>query len=131
MERREGLVEECAQGQQTCDGDGDGPAEAGEHGVQTDDHDCMRFTRGLRPTVVAAAPRQTIDLRLSPHNPPHLITLRPPSVTRTSKPTQQLAETETDNATGVTNAGSRTLLSIFHMIRGQYNIFLIFHIFDS
>lgn len=84
MERTEGLAdEECALGQQTCDGDGDGPAEAGEHGVQTDDHDCMRFTRGLRPTVVAAAaaPRQTIDLRLSPHNPPHLITLRPPSVT--------------------------------------------------
>lgn len=57
MERTEGLAEECALGQQTCDGDGDGPAEAGEHGVQTDDHDCMRFTRGLRPTVVAAAPR--------------------------------------------------------------------------
>lgn len=58
MERTEGLAEECALGQQTCDGDGDGPAEAGEHGVQTDDHDCKRFTRGLRPTVVvAAAPR--------------------------------------------------------------------------
>lgn len=57
MERTEGLAEEFALGQQTCDGDGDGPAEAGEHGVQTDDHDCMRFTRGLRPTVVAAAPR--------------------------------------------------------------------------
>lgn len=125
MERTEGLAEECALGQQTCDGDGDGPAEAGEHGVQTDDHDCMRFTRGLRPTVVAAAPRQTIDLRLSPHNPPHLITLRPPSVT--SKPTQQLAETETDNATG----GVSHFFLFLHMVRGRYNIFLIFHIFDS
>lgn len=55
-----------ALGQQTCDGDGDRPAEAGEHGVQTNDHDCMWLTRGLRPTVVATgAPPPTIDLRLS------------------------------------------------------------------
>lgn len=65
MERTEGLAEEFALGQQTCDGDGDGPAEAGEHGVQTDDHGCMRFTRGLRPTVVAAAPPRPSPARPS------------------------------------------------------------------
>lgn len=82
-ERGRGTGRGGALGQQTCDGDGDGPAEAGEHGVQTNDHDCMRLTRGLRlhPTAVATAPAPRPSISASRHNPPHLITLRPPSVT--------------------------------------------------
>lgn len=77
-ERGRGTGRGGALGQQTCDGDGDGPAEAGEHGVQTNDHDCMRLTRGLRPTAVATAPAPRPSISASRHNPPHLITLRPP-----------------------------------------------------